>query len=200
MASPDPLRWHFAGIMMTVFLAALQARVGRIAPWWQVVAALPGTAAHELSHLVVALVTGGKPSGFSIIPRARDCRRSDGAVIRHWTLGSVTIANAGCLSAFPTGFAPLLLNVVAWYLFCHWFTWFPQSLSSTLGLYLVVSMLCSSSLPSTQDIRVAFSSLPGAILYLVLIAVCYLYRSEVLHLWHVAARVVPGGPLVSRHT
>lgn len=165
--------------MLTVFLAALQARIGHVAPWWQIVSALPGTIAHELSHLVVAFVTGGRPSGFSIIPRVQQAyRREDGEMVKLWTLGTVTVANAGVLSAFPTGLAPLLLNVVAWYIYRHWFEWFSQDLGHTLGLYLVVSVLCSSSLPSFQDLRVAFSSLLGVILYLGLIG-GYLLRAEI---------------------
>jgi hypothetical protein len=193
--SPDTLRWHFAGIMLTVFLAALHARVGRVAPWWQVVSALPGTIAHELSHLLVAFVTGGRPQGFSVIPRARECRRSDGAVVRLWTLGSVTIGNAGVLSAFPTGFAPLCLNVVAWYLYRHWFSWFPQDLLHTLGLYLAVSVLCSSSLPSSQDVRVAFSSLFGVALYGGIIVICCLWHDGLAAFLHSAARLVMRGSL-----
>ena len=194
-ASSDPLRWHFAGIMLTVFLAALQARVGRVAPWWQVLSALPGTIAHELSHLIVAFISGGRPRGFTVIPRSQEHRRGDGAVVKLWTLGSVTIGNAGVLSAFPTGLAPLLLNVVAWYLYRHWFSWFPQDLPHTLGLYLAVSVLCSSSLPSAQDVRVAFSSLSGVALYGGVIVTCWLCHDGIVAFLYHAAHGVTHGSL-----
>jgi hypothetical protein len=33
------------------------------------ICALPGTLLHEMSHFLVAALTGGRPSSFSVIPR-----------------------------------------------------------------------------------------------------------------------------------
>ncbi len=170
MHSYDALPWHLVGIIMMICLATLQRRISRIGPFWQIVFSLPGTILHEFSHFLVALVTGGRPSGFTVIPRARFHRFSDGSIKREWVLGSVTLRNAGALSAFPTGFAPLLLNLVALYLYRHWFSWFPRDFSHQLLMYLVIYLFCSSSVPSAQDIRTAFSNIVGVALYTAIFA------------------------------
>ncbi len=154
----DPVRWHhFAGVLLVIAMAVLQARVGRAGALWQICWALPGTLLHELSHLVVATVTGGRPVGFSLIPR----REGEG----RWVLGSVTISNAGAISALPSAFAPLLLNVVAYYLYLGWNTWFPADLLHTLLMYVAIYVFSYSSIPSGQDVRVALSNPAGVLLY-----------------------------------
>jgi hypothetical protein len=91
---------------------------------------------------------------------------SDGSVRRRWTLGSVTIANPGPLSAFPTAMAPLLLNVAAWQIYVRWFSWFPRDPAHVLALYGTVYLFVSASVPSGQDLKVACSSLAGLVLYM----------------------------------
>lgn len=152
----EPLH-HFLGILTVICLAVLQARVGRQGAFWYIIWALPGTVLHELSHLLVAAVTGGKPAGFSIFPR-RDPEEG-------WVLGSVTITNPGPISALPSALAPLWLNVVAYFLFVEWGLWFPQDLPHTLLRYLTVYLFAYSSVPSGRDILVAISSPVGVALY-----------------------------------
>ena len=154
----NPERWHhFAGVLLVIAMAVLQARVGRAGALWQISWALPGTLLHELSHLVVATVTGGRPVGFSVIPRREGAGR--------WVLGSVTISNAGVISALPSALAPLLLNVVAYYLYLRWGTWFPADLPHTLLMYVAIYVFSYSSIPSGQDVRVALSNPAGLLLY-----------------------------------
>lgn len=148
---------HFAGVLLVILLAVLQGRVGRIGAFWQICWALPGTVLHELSHLIVAAVTGGRPVGFSIVPRREGRQR--------WVLGSVTISRPGPISALPSGLAPLALNVVAYYLYLNWWSWFRADLPHTLLMYGAIYLFCYSSIPSGQDIRVALSNLPGLLLY-----------------------------------
>jgi len=152
---------HFAGVLLVILLAALQGRVGRIGTFWQICWLLPGTLLHELSHLVVAAVTGARPVGFSIIPR----REGNGGAGERWRLGSVTISRPGPISALPSGLAPLTLNVVAYYLYAGWASWFPRDLPHTLLMYLVIYLFCYSSIPSGQDVKVALSSPTGLLLY-----------------------------------
>lgn len=157
-AAGDPQRWHhFAGVLLVIAMAVLQTRVGRAGALWQICWALPGTLLHELSHLVVATVTGGRPVGFSIIPR----REGEG----RWVLGSVTISNAGVISALPSALAPLLLNMVAYYLYLGWSTWFPADLQHTLLMYVSIYVFSYSSIPSGQDVKVALSNPAGVLLY-----------------------------------
>ena len=151
-------QWHhFAGVLLVILLAVLQGRVGRVGAFWQICWALPGTLLHELSHLVVAAVTGGRPVGFSIIPRREAGQR--------WRLGSVTISRPGPISALPSALAPLALNLVAYYLYLGWGSWFPRDLPHTLLMYLAIYLFSYSSIPSGQDLKVAFSSPSGILLY-----------------------------------
>jgi hypothetical protein len=148
---------HFLGLLLVVLLAVLQRRVGRAGAFWQICWFLPGTVLHELSHLLVAAVTGGRPVGFSIIPRREGSGR--------WRLGSVTVSRPGTLSALPSGLAPLALNVAAYYIYLEWPVWFGRDLPHTLLMYLVVYLFCYSSIPSGQDLKVAFSRPSGVLLY-----------------------------------
>ena len=152
---PEPW-YHFAGILLVILLATLQGRVGRIGAFWQICWALPGTLLHELAHLIVAALTGGRPVGFSIIPH-----RDRGG----WLLGSVTISRPGPISALPSALAPLALNIVAYYVYRGWGRWFPLDLPHTLLMYTTIYLLSYSSIPSGQDIRVALSSPVGLALY-----------------------------------
>jgi hypothetical protein len=159
LAVEGPEPWHhLAGLLLVILLAVLQGRVGRIGTFWQICWALPGTLLHELSHLIVAAVTGGRPVGFSIVPRR------DGSGGR-WLLGSVTISRPGPVSALPSGLAPLALNAVAYYLYQGWGSWFPRDLQHTLLMYAAVYLFCYSSVPSGQDLKVAISSPFGLLLY-----------------------------------
>lgn len=152
--------YHFVGVLCVISLGMLQERVGRSGAFWQIVWAVPGTILHELSHLLVAAVTGARPVGFSVFPR-----REPGSGGGRWVLGSVTISRPGPVSALPSALAPLALNLVAGYLYLNWGGWFPEDLLHTVLRYLVVYLFSYSSLPSSQDLRVAFSSPVGVVLY-----------------------------------
>jgi len=181
--TPDLSGWQFAGILLVIVLAFIQGRIGRYGTFWQILYALPGTFLHELSHFLVALVTGGRPTGFSIIPRPQDCLMGDGTLRRRWTLGSVTIANPGMIAAFPTAMAPLLLNLAAWQLYTRWFSWFPRDPAHILVLYGAIYLLVSGSVPSCQDLKVACSSIVGLVLYGLLLALaicCFNARLSVI--------------------
>lgn len=161
LPQPAPPFAHFAGIVLAATLGALQGRADRAGPFWQILVRLPGTFLHESAHFVVALLTGGRPAGFTIIPR----RAADGAARQVWVLGSVTVTNPSVLAAFPSGLAPLLLLPAAWLLYRSWFLWFPPDLPHTLLLYIAVVVCCGSSLPSGRDLAVAFSRPLGVALY-----------------------------------
>ena len=113
---------------------------------------LPGTLAHELSHYLVALVLGLRPSGLCAIP----VEQADGT----WRLGQVTLDGAKPLRASVAALAPLLLLAPAGY--CTW-----RAAQSTLPASLLWNLgaaeLLMTSLPSWQDLRVA---LPGLTLVL----------------------------------
>lgn len=101
---------------------------------------------HETAHFVVAFLTGGRPSSFSIMPR-----RCEGG----WVLGSVT-AVPTILSAAPTALAPLGWLAIGYYVMMFWDfrpVWVPE--------YLIVVVLYASSAactPSWQDFKVALKN------------------------------------------
>jgi len=172
----DASTGHFFGLLLVIFLAAAHGRIGTAGPLWQILYALPATVLHEMTHLIVAFITGGRPAGFSIIPHPRLTSHADGSVSRSWVLGTVTIRNAGPISSLPTGLSPLLLIPLAWFLYRHWFGWFSADLPHTLFLYLAVYLCVAGAVPSTQDLRVAFSSLAGVALYGTLAGIAWLWR------------------------
>lgn len=112
---------------------------------------LPGTFFHESAHYLTALVLGGSPLGFSLIPSA------DG------TLGSVMI-RPNWYNAAPVGFAPLML--VPFALFLVAMATRAKGLLATLVISYLAACAWAACTPSMQDISVAFShasSLPFGI-------------------------------------
>lgn len=108
---------------------------------------LPITVMHELSHFIVALLLGGRPTGFSLWPRREGNR---------WRLGSVT-ARATMLSAAPTALAPLLWLFAAGLILLNRTHMAGESLPQLCGSYLAVYVCVAASIPSRQDLYVAIT-------------------------------------------
>lgn len=125
------LIYQFIGLVLVVGLATIQGRVGRIGSFGMIMLALPATVLHELSHYLVALISGGRPTSFSIIPRSQSIEIS-GGTRKVWTLGSVGF-HPNMVSAVPTALAPLLYLPAAGYLYVHWFDWFQFSGAEFFG-------------------------------------------------------------------
>ena len=138
-----------------VVLALGLAHVARRSVWSYALVALPGTLLHELSHWLVALLSGGQPTSPSVFPV-----RSE----RGWRLGSVGIRRVRWFNAVPIAFAPLLLAPLAWLALVHaaridarhWMHW--------AGLY-VAAMAAVSCLPSRADAKIAISRPLGLLFY-----------------------------------
>lgn len=112
--------------------------------------ALPGTIAHELTHLVLGWVTGGRPRGFNIIPRRRG---------NSYILGSVTLANVRWYNGLFIGLSPLLLFPAA-ALLIQWRVTLPHTLNfpdEMIWAYCAATLI-NGGVPSIQDIRIAASS------------------------------------------
>jgi hypothetical protein len=73
-------------VSLFVFYALLRAM--RDSMWRIAVLSLPGTIAHELTHLIVGALLLAKPHGFSVWPKALG---------RSWRLGAVSFGNIGLL-------------------------------------------------------------------------------------------------------
>ena len=161
----EPALWHhFMGLLLVIMLAVMQARIGRIGPFWLICWSFFGTALHEATHLFIGILTGGKISGFTVFPHRDTNSGSEG----HWILGSVSFSRLGPISSLPTGLAPLSLNYFGYYLFQNWYRWFPPDLPHVLLMYLSIYLFAYSSVPSAQDLKVVFSSLSGLLFYSIL--------------------------------
>jgi len=130
---------------------------------------LPGTLAHELAHFLLGLILFAKPVGFSLIPK----RTSETG----FTMGSVNFTNINAINAIPIAIAPILLIPLGFiasidilnYLSNHEFT--IKYLLISIGLGLSIFSIFSSSIPSSQDFKVALSSKSGLILYTIIIVI-----------------------------
>jgi hypothetical protein len=109
----------------------------------------PVMLAHELTHLVLGLLTGGQPSGLRILPR-----RS----ARGYVLGSVTCNNVRWYNGLFIGLAPLLLLPVAFAVLVWRVRMQPAATLDEAAWALAIAGLAAASLPSSQDLRVALAS------------------------------------------
>jgi len=151
------------GDLLAIALALLLIRLARYAGMWVfAVVALPGTMLHELSHFMVALVLGARPSFPSLIPSK---------VGRVWRLGEVRF-QPGHLRAIFVALAPLLLVPLAlwwalafivhaawpWYLLHVW----------------IVAALLHACFPSRTDWQLAFPAIAVLTVPLMLwVAYCF---------------------------
>jgi len=146
------LVWHFLGICLIVIIMRYKNSFMRHNHMWSImVFGLIDTLPHEIAHWIVALLTGGRPFGFSIVPKKVIVNDK-----KVWTFGSVS-AYVTTANAFLIGFAPLIWLVVAYYIFINFFKWFGLSPISILSFYFIVYVCIENSIPSMQDIKVAFS-------------------------------------------
>ncbi len=119
--------------------------------------AFPGVFCHELTHLVVALLTGGRPHNVNLIPVNNGER---------WIYGSVQF--------YPTWFngslvalAPFLLIGGAGYLFMGVLHASDADIGflERLPLLVAIAMLVKSGMPSKEDWAIAFKyPLPALVL------------------------------------
>lgn len=133
---------------IAVAAALLLIRLSRYAGMWLfALAALPGTALHELAHWFVALVLGAQPTFPSLIPQR---------VGKVWRLGEVRF-RPGHLRAMFVALAPLLLAPLAawWTLALVAHTAWPWY---ALNVWIAGALL-HACLPSRTDWRLAAPAL-----------------------------------------
>lgn len=139
----------FFTLTLIIFLAILHGRASRMGTLSMVLLRLPSTLLHELAHLAAALITFAGPTDIDISPR----RAGGGG----WVLGCVKCNRITWYNAFWVGLAPLAINLpLAW--------WVHQR--QTLGGYVMAFLLLTAALPSNQDVRVAFHSVMGAMVWI----------------------------------
>ncbi len=149
--------WHFAGIVLVVMLSQFKNSLlnkGRI--WSVFLFGLMDTLPHEIAHWIIASLTGGRPHGFSIIPKRIPYTDINGNDRILWDFGSVQ-AFVTFYNAAAIGMAPLLLLGGAFLTYTYYFDFMPNEWWSILLFYLILYILIANSIPSTQDFKVAAS-------------------------------------------
>lgn len=156
---PKPMEYfssylHRAGFMPSaalLFVFSVLLRSARASMWSIALLSLPGTIAHELTHLVVGALLLAEPRGFSIWPVAQG---------RGWRLGSVSFANIGLINGAFVAFSPLILLPVAWLGLVH--VLLPLWDDGRWGWWLlagyVIATVVFAALPSFQDIKLGAAS------------------------------------------
>ncbi len=120
--------------------------------------AWPGTVLHELSHWLVAMLTGGRPTSLSLVPSRTE---------RGWRLGAVGIGSVRWFNALPIGIAPLLLAPLAWIALSYSTRFAAATWQHWAALYVAVAA-AASCLPSLADWKIVFSRPIGLLLYVAL--------------------------------
>ena len=148
-SSVNPVAWHVLLGLTLAFAAALRALKRHVLLLW--FAALPGVAAHELAHWSAAILTNGKPTMPSVIPKKIGPGR--------YALGHVGVANARWYNAWIIALAPLLLAPAAFVLLAaaasgHSWVDLPKWL---LASYLAATMLTECP-PSLEDWKLSMRS------------------------------------------
>jgi hypothetical protein len=151
--SSNPEPWVLAHVFLVFSLTIGLARYSlrNIYLYWAFT--FIGTLLHEICHMMVSIFFG-KFKSISLLPKQ---------TIEGYTLGSVTSSNLGVFSAFPVAMAPLAMVPLFFFLFelstiqeGGWFTF--MLYVSAITLY--------SSIPSSQDFRVALSYPVSSLFYL----------------------------------
>jgi hypothetical protein len=144
-----------AGFVPSVALVAVFAaflRAVRDSFWRVALLSLPGTVAHELSHLVVGFLVGAQPHGFSLWPRRQG---------KSWVLGFVTFRNINLLNGAFVALAPLLLLPLS--VLCFVLLLLPLWAARQWGWWLLAGYATAAiflaAVPSVQDLRLGGRSL-----------------------------------------
>lgn len=129
----------------------------------------PGMVFHEIAHLLFGLITFAQPTKVTLLPK----KLEDGTIV----LGSVSFLKINNFNAFLISMAPFILMVIAYFIFKeqeimkfiynlinieeYW-------VKRILKLY-ILTILLSSSIPSTTDFKVMYSKYIGSILWIIVI-------------------------------
>jgi len=138
-------RFYSGAVLAFILLLGFTRRLGLLF----FVAAFPATLAHEVTHLLMGLLTNGQPSGMRLLPR-----RS----ARGYVLGSVSCNNVRWYNGLFIGLAPLTLLPVAIVLLA-WRVRQNPALAPTEAAWVYgIASLTLAALPSWQDLRISLAS------------------------------------------
>jgi len=158
MITQSHLLLNLTAISFSIIILIIRLKPEKHPILWYL-SVFPSVLIHELSHYTVALILKGKP----VLPSFEIQEEENGYV-----MGSVICKNPNALNSFPVGIAPLFLLILAYLIT------FKTSLPSGIKLLCLV-YLVPASIPSKQDLKVAFSTDSVIFWSLVLITAVILY-------------------------
>lgn len=146
----------FIGLLLFYFLSRFKSNVIYYGnPYIILIINFLTTSLHEIMHYLIALILGGRPTGFSLIPK----KRKIGNLV-YWEFGSV-VAYTNRFNAFFIGIAPILNIVVAYFIWKYYFFYIKPNILSILFFYFVEWVLINNGIPSKQDLKVALKGYIG---------------------------------------
>jgi len=119
---------------------------------------LPSTILHESTHLIMSIIFNGKPIDFNVIPK----KKISGVHV-YYELGYVTSVNIRWYNGFIIGMSPLILYIIAYYIFFSDISLFYQ--------IFLIPILLHGGIPSTVDVKLAFES----IYFILICVIIYIY-------------------------
>lgn len=150
-------------IALLMLIGYIHRQIARTGAFFLVISNVPITIMHELAHYVLALLLGGKPTGFTLWPKREGGR---------WVLGSVT-AGATIISTGPTALAPLLWLCAARQLLIDRTSLAEGSVQILCCVYVAAYLCIAASIPSWQDIKVALMHPLSLILWGIVLAAAH---------------------------
>jgi len=109
-----------------------------------------GTIFHELAHLLVSVITNGRPTRVSLLPKRQ--RDENGKVVGI-NLGYVISSNIKFYNVALISLAPLLLLPLSYYIYLNFFTYVEQNIFTILLYIFIIISLLFSSIPSNVDFK-----------------------------------------------
>lgn len=167
--SPQAMQGVFDNRFYLIFLVIVLTRFKYAtynSLWMCSLVNVPGTFLHELMHFLVGGLLNARPCNFTILPR----RDLDGGYV----MGSVGFRNIVFYNAVPAALAPLLLLPIGYYINEYFLPMLPATIPNYILYILLQTIIIENAVPSGTDIRVAFCSLPGVILYGILFGALFL--------------------------
>lgn len=113
-----------------------------------------GTFFHEMAHLVVSLISFGKPTKISLLPSKIE--REDGKT--SYVLGYIESSNMTWYNTFLISMAPFSLFYIAFFVYKNFFLYFDMGFLSVLSYVFIIVSLIFSAIPSTKDFSNIFKS------------------------------------------
>lgn len=165
--------WHFIGISLSIILTQFKnSLMNKSALWSVLFFGIIDVLLHEIAHWFISAITGGRPYGFSIIPKKEEYINQNGMTVELWEFGCVK-SHFTFYNAVAIGMAPLLLLYAAYLTYLYYFEYMPNVWWSILCFYTILYVLIANSIPSVQDFRVPLIQ-NSWLFYLIIFSILYI--------------------------